>query len=321
MTKPNSLAACAQYTMTKALSVQNAAINIHLDLLQVIEINLAGAQIDLESNHLHDLRVAVRRTRTILGLIRNVFSTSQLTKFKREFAWVQQVTSFTRDLQVHRQALQDYQASLPLDIRKDLAPLDTFLSNQQVIAQAKMTQAFNSSRFKALLQDWRTILETSRPITKSIRTANDPIQAVVGERLRRLHLRILKEGRLLTETSAAESFHDLRKRCKKLRYLLEFFQVFYAPAPTQQVLKRVKELLNTLGIYQDLDIQAHTLQAAHLCMVADGIDKHTQYAIDHLVLFIQHRQVEIKKQFFQVFAVFDSIEERDLFKAMRCSGM
>jgi CHAD domain-containing protein len=46
---------------------------------------------------------------------------------------------------------------------------------------------------------------------------------VVVERLDRAHRRVLRRGSRITDRSPAEDLHDLRKRAKELRYLLETF--------------------------------------------------------------------------------------------------
>ena len=43
---------------------------------------------------------------------------------------------------------------------------------------------------------------------------------------------MLRDGGAITPASPPESLHELRKRCKELRYLLEFFGSLYDPAST-----------------------------------------------------------------------------------------
>ncbi|MEE9358110.1 MAG: CHAD domain-containing protein, partial [Sedimenticolaceae bacterium] len=54
----------------RAVAVARA---IHLRLLDIIEINIPGTRTDLDSEFLHDLRVAVRRTRSVLAQVKDVF--------------------------------------------------------------------------------------------------------------------------------------------------------------------------------------------------------------------------------------------------------
>ena len=50
-----------------------------------------------------------------------------------------------------------------------------------------------------------------------------PIEAVAGERIRKVYRRMVRDGSAIDDDSPAEALHDLRKRGKELRYLLELF--------------------------------------------------------------------------------------------------
>ena len=55
------------------------------------------------------------------------------------------------------------------------------------------------------------------------RFADLPIERVASERIWRMYKKVLKAGRAVTADGPAEEMHELRKDCKKLRYLIEFF--------------------------------------------------------------------------------------------------
>jgi CHAD domain-containing protein len=55
------------------------------------------------------------------------------------------------------------------------------------------------------------------------------VKDVADARIWRLFRRIVAAGREMGEAPAPEQLHELRKDCKKLRYLMEFFASLYAP--------------------------------------------------------------------------------------------
>ena len=55
---------------------------------------------DLDSEFLHDLRVATRRTRSALTQVKHVPANDVVSDFRQRFAWLGQVTGPTRDLDV-----------------------------------------------------------------------------------------------------------------------------------------------------------------------------------------------------------------------------
>jgi CHAD domain-containing protein len=68
---------------------------------------------------------------------------------------------------------------------------------------------------------------------------------------------VLADGAAITMTSPPEAMHELRKRCKDLRYLLEIFGSLYDPAEHWHAVRELKSLQDCLGEFQDTEVQ-HT---------------------------------------------------------------
>ena len=60
----------------------------------------------LDTEFLHDFRVALRRTRSLLGQIRDVFPAAAVEHFSSEFSWIGRLTGPPRDLDVLLLALR-----------------------------------------------------------------------------------------------------------------------------------------------------------------------------------------------------------------------
>ncbi|MCP4992187.1 MAG: CHAD domain-containing protein, partial [Gammaproteobacteria bacterium] len=136
-----------------------AAKQIHLHLLDILETNLPGTRADIDSEYLHDLRVAVRRTRSALTQIKKVFSEEAMERFKDRLAWIGQITGPTRDMDVYLLGFDDYLQSLPEQFRSDLEPLHDFLRSHQQIAHQEMVKKLNSPHMHKLLKEWRKFLQ------------------------------------------------------------------------------------------------------------------------------------------------------------------
>ena len=76
------------------------ARQIHLALLGILVANEPGVRANLDTEFLHDFRVAVRRTRSLLRQIRDVFPPDAVQHFSTEFAWVGRLTGPPRDIDV-----------------------------------------------------------------------------------------------------------------------------------------------------------------------------------------------------------------------------
>ena len=116
-------------------------------------------------------------------------------------------------------------------------------------------------RAVSLLRDWRAVLEAETPPGDAGWFADLPIERVVSQRIWKMYRRVLKAGRTAIVHGEAEAMHELRKDCKKLRYLIEFFRGLYPPRDVKELIRALKELLDNLGQFQDLEVQADKLRA------------------------------------------------------------
>jgi CHAD domain-containing protein len=123
--------------------------------------------------------------------------------------------------------------------------------------------------------------------------------------------RVLKEGRAIGDDSPHEALHELRKSCKKLRYLIEFFQSLYPEKELKPLLKALRRLLDNLGEFQDLEVQAHKLEGFAATMQQEGkVPLGTLLAIGALVADLLHRQARARAAFHDRFAAFDARDNR-----------
>ncbi|HIP52782.1 MAG TPA: CHAD domain-containing protein, partial [Chromatiales bacterium] len=139
------------------------AKEIHLHLLNVLEANIEGTKADLDTEFLHDLRVATRRIRSALTQIKGVFEPELVERFKAEFAWIQEITGRTRDMDVYLLKFDDYRDSLPDWVQPDLAPFHSFLVEHRAEEQRRLVKALESERFRHIIEEWRGYCEAPVP--------------------------------------------------------------------------------------------------------------------------------------------------------------
>jgi CHAD domain-containing protein len=234
-----------------------AAAAVLRELLTVIAGNIDGAIIGADPEYLHRLRVAVRRSRTAQRQLATVFGELELPGFRSEFRWLQRATGEARDLDVYVEDFEALRGLLPESIRADLDPLRLVLVHWQLAARAEMTRALCSLRASNLLADWDRLLESLVEAPLDDRpSATRPIGVVAGRRIRKVYKRILSMGRAIDDASPPEMYHDLRKKGKELRYLLDLFAVkLFDPEVVAAMVKSLKSLQDVLGRHQDREIQ------------------------------------------------------------------
>lgn len=289
-------------------------------LLDTLERNIPGARADLDSEFLHDLRVATRRTRSALSQVKRVLPDAVVEEFKARFAWLGQITGPVRDLDVFLLELPHYRASLPDAMAGDLDALEARLRAAHKTEQAKLKRKLGSREMRDLLSRWHAVLEAEHPRGEPGQFAGLPIDHVASMRIWRMYKRVLKAGRAVRVDGPAEEMHELRKDCKKLRYLIEFFRGLYPAEELKGLIRALKDLLDDLGEFQDLEVQADKLRDfAGAFDPKDPATLPTVMAIGALVADLLRRQQAAHERFAACFAAFDSAENRRrysrLFKA------
>ena len=292
------------------------AKKIMLSLLNTLEANLPGTKDDLDSEFLHDLRVATRRTRSAMTQIKAVFDPDELAPFKEGFAWIGKVTGPTRDMDVYLLQFDEYKASLPEAVQADLDPFHAFVERHQKEEQKALVKKLNSPHFRKLMKSWRAWLNQPVPKKPTAPNAMRPIAKLADQRIRKLYGKVMKDGEAIKPGSPAEMLHDLRKDCKKLRYLMEFFQSLYPKPEIRALIKEMKILLDNLGEFQDLQVQAETLEAFGEQMMKEGAPSSALMAMGILVGRLFERQAKAREEFADLFSTFGREENRQAFQKL-----
>ncbi len=286
-------------------------------LLDTLERNIPGTRADLDSEFLHDLRVATRRTRSALSQVKRVLPDAVVEDFKQRFAWLGQITGPTRDLDVFLLEMPRYRATLPAAMAGDLDAFEERLRAAQQREQAKLRRELGAPEMQALLDDWHRILEAEVPPGEPGGLADLPVEPVASARIWRMYKKVLKAGRSITWDGPPEAMHELRKDCKKLRYLIEFFRALYPDQELKGLISTLKALLDNLGEFQDLEVQADKLRAFASEFATDGLrGLPTVMAIGALVADLLRNQQAVHSRFADRFAQFDSAENRAIYKGL-----
>lgn len=294
---------------------RRALAKVLLNLLDVMRATMDGIRADLDTEFLHDFRVAVRRTRSLLSQFKNLYPAGVLERFRQDFARLGAVTGPTRDLDVYLLRFTDYCSMLPHVPREDLEPFRSFLEQIRVRERAALLRELDSPRFARFCFRWQKFLELDRDAAGASATGVVAIGAAADRRAWRLFRRCLAEGRVIDSNSPAEALHELRKTCKKLRYLLEFCQGFHPPGTVAGLIKALKLLQDNLGDIQDLQVQSTGLGEFGMDMAKGHLaPPATLLAMGSLTERLRQRQHEAREEFHCRFAEFCSEEHRDMFR-------
>jgi CHAD domain-containing protein len=340
--------------ITAAMPARRAAATILLRLLDTVDANVAGVLADTDTEFLHDLRVSVRRTRSALKLLGDVLSAGadggldeaagglkgaagglkeeETGFFAAEFKWVGDLTTPTRDLDVHLLDFDDTAHGLSAAKPDDLEPFRAYLEQRRRKEFRLLTRGLKSARFSELRHNWRARLTAvgggdpaaSVSTDRSVhgrQAAGGTTGTVAAERTRAAFAKVARRGAAITAGSPPESLHDLRKRCKELRYALEFFAPLHDRATQAKVVGELKRLQDCLGEFQDTEVQIAEIRALATAMLAAGeAPAVTLLAMGEVTAGLVSRQRAAREDFDRRFAAFAGIDGQRRMSALLRGG-
>lgn len=230
-------------------------------LVDIMAANHDGAVADIDTEFLHDFRVAVRRTRSMLGQMKAAVPSPLLRTFRPEFDWLGKVTGPTRDLDVYLLKFDEYTAPLGDMVRRNLEPLRKHILRRQRQEQLSLARALTAGRYHRLIDKWRETLSSPWRSGAAGFRGGDPAEAVAARRILKIFKRALRQGGALTDDSPAPAVHALRITCKKLRYMLEFFKNLFRADKIDRLTAELKQLQDALGDFQDYEMHRTQLYA------------------------------------------------------------
>jgi CHAD domain-containing protein len=271
-----------------------------------------GTVRDVDTEFLHDLRIAVRWTRSALKLCGGELPDGLAARFEPEFRWLGDLTTPTRDLDVYLLGFERMAAGLVGATEAELTPFRDYLLKSRAVAHRHLVRGWRSARFRRLTADWRTALDEVRATRK-----RPTVAQLADERIATAHRRALRVGARITPASPAESLHDLRKRCKELRYLVEMFGSLHDPAQRWQAVRELKALQDCLGEFQDAEVQWDEIRAFAAQMLEHrSAPAETLLAMGEIAAGLAVRQRAARAKFDGVFAAFASPASRARLEAL-----
>jgi CHAD domain-containing protein len=192
------------------------------------------------------------------------------------------------------------------DLAADLEPFRAYLATQRRLVQGDLAGALRGERFAVLLRGFRDLLERRESIAARPPAASLPVADLARERIVRAFDTVRRRGRRIGQDTPAEALHNLRKRAKELRYLLEFFGTLYDPAGYRNALRELKALQDNLGTFQDTEVQREAVREYATDMHAGGVaGARTLLAMGELAAGLRGQQALARAEFGQRFARFD----------------
>jgi CHAD domain-containing protein len=287
------------------------------NLADEIDANRDGAAGHVDAEFLHDLRVAVRRTRSVLAQSKRVVPPEVRDRFRDGFGWLGAATGPARDLDVYVMEWDSYVAPLGAEVTGALAPLVDHLADRRRREHDALAMLLGSARYHDLMDAWHLWLRDPVDSDAAGAEASTPIARVATRRIAAANDRLVTRGRGIGPGTPAEELHELRKDAKKLRYLLECFGALAPQGERKAFVQRLKSLQDNLGEHQDTEVHAAQLRAmSHELHDSGRAGAETLVAMGQLAGEFERRRTKARAEFAERFAAYDTAKTRGALDAL-----
>jgi len=310
--RPGDYTSKLRLQLERSMTAQEASGVVLKRLLDTMERNEDGIRGDIDTEFLHDFRVAIRRTRSFLSQAKNVLPAGTKDNFLEKFAELGRSTNRLRDLDVYLLNRHEYQQMVADDLRPALDPLFDALAKERKGTHTAAVRVLDGQRYRKLIQGWRETLEAIGSPALDAKNASVPVAKLSRRLIVRRYARVIEAGAIIDNVAPDEALHALRIDCKKLRYLLEFFASLYQPDEVGVFVKQLKRLQDNLGDFNDLSVQREEMKS-FLHNSPRAIPVETAAAVGALVARLEDRQKRERKNFTETFAAFAGPDNADRF--------
>ncbi|MEI6000573.1 CHAD domain-containing protein [Paraburkholderia bengalensis] len=215
----------------------------------------AAIHADASPESLHQLRVALRRLRSLWWAYRPLLDKAENTRQRALYRFLADAAGETRDWDILLELLSGIDGDVPACLRD---------ARERALAASRETLV--NADIRNVLHD--ALASAAKELnTASVRHAL-PRFAAQRVRAAERSLRARMRAASRVKRPDYELLHDVRKAGKRVRYLIEFFGPVLDERDHERVLKRLKELQQCFGELNDV-IASIALLRANVHLFAD----------------------------------------------------
>lgn len=222
----------------------DAARAMFFQIYKLIEIHKTQYIRTSDEEALHQIRVNLRKTRSLLKLLNSIFDEKLTAHFSKSFKLIANSTNTKRDIDVFLVALDDFKHAS--EIKKALFDIKS-------VQDSDIKAMLTSQNSEEIFRDWEIFLREDSDFYQGA-DYDKPIKKVVAKAMRAQILKLKKALFALNDECANEMFHETRIELKRFRYLLENFIDLFAIKALERCQTRSKEMQELFGDLQDRDI-------------------------------------------------------------------
>lgn len=220
--------------------------------LRDLEQAIPRVKANSDEEAVHDLRVALRRIRSLLRIVRSVFGDYHVRLIRDEFKRVSDATGTLRDEEVLAETIEAL--SLGKGHRRAIAPWLTRRAQRKRALHAAVVRLLDAGALEPPIRHLHALMQLPCPTNKDKEARKFSRRVVLAAQFRIDTLRA-------AEVDDVQGMHDLRIAYKRLRYAVEALSPALPPELRVwgQVAARFQKVLGNL---HDQDVALHTVRRA-----------------------------------------------------------
>jgi len=212
--------------------------------------HVPGLLSDIDTEFVHQNRVAARRMRSALRLLHGAVPEGAGAYLQDELKWLGGVLGAVRDLDVFLLNVTRFRESIERFPLKKKDAFATWIEKHRRAPFKALCQALASPRFKIFERRLTRFLEKPLPRYPRSRLALKKVHEVAPALITGKFEAVIKQGQSVLANPKIKQFHRLRIQMKKLRYASEFMAPAYGDA-LDPFIERMVKIQDSLGELQD----------------------------------------------------------------------
>lgn len=290
-----------EFTIDPMMPSRAAVRSMMNSMLSIARENEAGVINDGDdTEYLHDYRVCLRKARSLISLLKEVYPAEIQQTLKQRLGDVARRTNELRDLDVYLLEQDRYVNLIPESLGAGIPVMFEDFKKTHEKAYTSVCRWFNSKEYDLEMHSLVALFSAADEVPTTP-GAEQPIKSLVTGKILKRYRNICKLGLAITPETQDAEVHQLRLEAKKFRYLLEFFATLYQTKKIKQLVGRLKLLQDNLGRFNDFSVQQDSLNT-----YLQGHQNNAEMAksIGALLMVLAQKQIEERGHVEERFAGF-----------------
>jgi CHAD domain-containing protein len=218
--------------------------------LQRFDEHLPGLLLDIDTEFVHQARVATRRMRSALGLFKGALPERTAERYRADLGTIASSLGDVRDLDVFLLNLPGFFAKIESSTEEERRSLEQWVIDHRAGALEKLKASLDSRRTRAFRSRLWNYLGSPLPKRPRAPLATRRLGEVAPGVILEHFNAVIELGRKAMQRPKLKNFHKVRIEMKKLRYSCEFVAPAYGDS-LEAFIEQTVHVQDCLGELQD----------------------------------------------------------------------